>query len=142
MNITNFNIRVYGLYLNKLNHLLISNETYNDRFLTKFIGGGLEKGESTKACLIREFKEELDEGIEVQKLFYVTDFFQQSAFKPEDQIISIYYWITPLNELSFNQKIITGFKNQKLEWLDLSNITSDKFTFRADQYVSSLIKKS
>ena len=59
----------------------------------EFPGGGLEFGEGTIDCLKREFREEFNLEIEVGELFYLTDFFQVSAFSENDQVISIYYLI-------------------------------------------------
>ena len=53
-----FNIRVYGVLIDELNRILLSDEFIKGGFFTKFPGGGLEFGEGTKDCLIREFKEE------------------------------------------------------------------------------------
>ena len=38
-----FNIRVYGLYINNENKLLLSDEYFGGKFLTKFPGGLLQK---------------------------------------------------------------------------------------------------
>ena len=57
---TNFNLRVYGLLINELNQVLISDENRNGFAFTKFPGGGMEFGEGFKETLIREFQEELN----------------------------------------------------------------------------------
>jgi 8-oxo-dGTP diphosphatase len=94
-----FNIRVYGLLVNEKNELLVSDELIRGAKITKFPGGGLEFGEGTVDCLIREFKEELDLKIDITDHFYTTDFYQQSAFNPDHQIISIYYKVKALEPL-------------------------------------------
>ena len=75
-----FNVRVYGILITEEGDLLLSDE-YDFGFPhTKFPGGGLEYGEGTRECLMREFIEECNLKIEVLDHFYTTDFFQKSAF--------------------------------------------------------------
>jgi 8-oxo-dGTP diphosphatase len=92
--IERFNIRVYGLLLNSSrNSILVCDEIRFGRTFTKFPGGGLELGEGILDGLKREWMEETGLNIHNPHLYYVNDFLQVSAFKKEDQIISIYYWI-------------------------------------------------
>ncbi len=92
--IERFNIRVYGLLLNSSkDSILVCDEIRFGRSFTKFPGGGLEFGEGIVDGLKREWLEEAGLEIRNPQLFYVNDFFQQSAFRKEDQIISIYYLI-------------------------------------------------
>ena len=70
-----FNLRVYGLILNEKEEILLMDECRNGVAFTKFPGGGLEFGEGTKDCLVRELKEELLSDFEIGDLFYVNDFF-------------------------------------------------------------------
>lgn len=86
-----FNIRVYGILSNKDREILVSDEFIRGNQYTKFPGGGLEFGEGTRDCLVREFMEEMNLAVRVTEHLYTTDFFQMSAFNPEHQIISIYY---------------------------------------------------
>ena len=91
-----FNVRVYGILIDEHNRLLVSDEFIRGNYYTKFPGGGLEFGEGTRACLAREFMEEMNLKVDVKEHLYTTDFFQMSAFNPEHQIISIYYKVEPL----------------------------------------------
>ena len=95
-----FNIRVYGILINDQKQLLVSDEFIRGKYYTKFPGGGLEFGEGTRDCLKREFVEEMNLQVEVLEHLYTTDFFQESAFRPGDQIISIYYLVKPLENIS------------------------------------------
>src|SRR5215204_4771864 len=95
-----FNIRVYGILINEKKQLLVSDEFIRGSYYTKFPGGGLEFGEGTRDCLKREFIEELNLQVDVLEHLYTTDFFQESAFRPGDQIISIYYRVKPLENIS------------------------------------------
>ena len=85
-----FNVRVYGILVHE-NKLLVSDEHIKGMNVTKLPGGGLEYGEGTIECVVREFKEELDLDIEVVSHFYTTDFFVNSAFSSNNQVLSIYF---------------------------------------------------
>ncbi len=88
-----FNIRVYGILKNSQNQVLVSDEFIRGNYFTKFPGGGLEFGEGTRDCLVREFKEETGLDVTVGEHIYTTDFFQISAFNNKDQIVCIYYYV-------------------------------------------------
>jgi len=144
MKLSRFNIRVYGLLLNDRSEILIVDEDeFNMRF-TKFPGGGLKLGEGTKDCLIREWKEELNQRIEVGEHFYTTDYFQLSGFYPDQQLISIYYFVTPLEELKIKttDKLFdfntTSQNGEKLSfrWLPLKNLSPDLMTFPIDKTIA------
>jgi 8-oxo-dGTP diphosphatase len=94
-----FNVRVYGILINEKNELLVADEYIRGGYYTKFPGGGLEFGEGTRDCLQREFMEEMNLKVEVGEHIYTTDFFQLSAFHPDQQIISIYYLVKALEEI-------------------------------------------
>ena len=95
-----FNIRVYGILINEDKKVLVSDEFIRGKYYTKFPGGGLEFGEGTRDCLKREFIEEMKLQVEVLDHIYTTDFFQESAFRPGDQILSIYYTVKALEPIS------------------------------------------
>jgi ADP-ribose pyrophosphatase YjhB (NUDIX family) len=94
-----FNIRVYGILINEQQQVLVSDEFIRGKYYTKFPGGGLEFGEGTRDCLKREFVEEMNLRVEIGEHVYTTDFFQLSAFNPDHQIISIYYYASPLEPI-------------------------------------------
>jgi 8-oxo-dGTP diphosphatase len=89
-------IRVYGILMNDKQQVLVSDELIRGMYITKFPGGGLEKGEGTRECLVREFMEELNLAVETGEHIYTTDFYQQSAFNTAHQILSIYYYVKAL----------------------------------------------
>ncbi|MNJ82662.1 nucleoside triphosphate pyrophosphohydrolase [compost metagenome] len=130
-----FNIRIYGICINERNEVLLSDESYRGLNFTKFPGGGLEFGEGTIDCLKREFQEEFGLEIEVGSLFYLTDFFQVSAFSENDQVISIYYLIRAdlhsLDQLAKNQTSV-----EKLHWVNLSELNKESVTLPIDQIVA------
>ena len=140
-----FTIRVYGLLINAAHEILVAEEMFKNRYMVKFPGGGLEFGESTRDCLIREFKEELGITIKVAAHFYTTDFFVTSAFDPDVQLLSIYYLVTA--DPSFQPPVKT--LNHALEeaeifrFVPLNEITPRTFfSFPIDQYVGELLQKS
>lgn len=133
-----FNIRVYGII--KVNsHLLVSNETFNGKIITKFVGGGLEYGEGLIDCLKREFMEELGIEIEIISHFYTTDFFVESLSNKNQQIISIYYLIKPKTLIGkFNVNSLKS--EQQLQWIDMTTTTDDCISLIIDKKVYNLLK--
>lgn len=129
-----FNVRVYGICINERGEILLSDESHTGRSFTKFPGGGLEFGEGTIDCLKREFKEEFDLDIEVGTLFYLTDFFQVSAFSENDQVISIYYLIQ-VNTSRLDELVLQPVGDEKLHWKAINQLSPNDVTFPIDQLV-------
>ena len=98
--IQSFNIRVYGILRGPQGEVLVSDEYIRNEYFTKLPGGGLEYGEGARDCLKREFMEEMNLEVEVGDHIYTTDFFQQSAFNPAHQIVSIYYHVKALGPIT------------------------------------------
>lgn len=139
-----FNVRVYGLLIDRQKGILVSEELIKGRRYLKFPGGGLQMGEGTRDGLKREFREELGIGIEVQQHFYTTDFYQESAFRKDDQIISVYYYVKPLDELHLELPHVDTID----EYLSDTNPHADQESFRfialekfSDQILSFPIDK-
>ena len=138
--IKRFNIRVYGLWINN-GKVLLSDEYRFGRKMLKFPGGGLEKGEGLEAALKREFIEELGINIEVLEHYYVNPFFQQSAFRKEDQLFSFYYFIQPAFKDSqvrtiLDSKVYTLNDEEIFRWCSLEELDSTDLTFPIDQIVA------
>lgn len=149
-----FNIRVYGILINVIQQILVSDEYIRGKFYTKFPGGGLEFGEGTRDCLKREFKEEMNLKVEVGDHIYTTDFYQQSAFNPNDQIISIYYFVKPKetitfhlthNKFDFTEDQLKVYEEmseiETFRFVDLKDLSSDDVTFPIDKIVVDLLLK-
>jgi 8-oxo-dGTP diphosphatase len=140
------NVRVYGILIQDSN-VLVSDEYIKGNNITKFPGGGLEYGEGTKECLIREFKEELNLNIEILSHFYTTDFFVNSAFSNQSQIISVYYLVKPLGDLDFLiSNNVFDFEEvkegaQSMRWIDINKVSENDFTFIIDKHVADLLEK-
>lgn len=130
-----FNIRIYGLLV-EANQLLIIRESFAGTIIDKFPGGGLEYGEGTIECLKREFKEELNLEIQVERHFYTQDFFLQSRFDPEEQIFMVYYKVsTP----DIQQLKVLDPEIEKLIWIDLDEIRPEDLTLPTDQLVVKML---
>jgi ADP-ribose pyrophosphatase YjhB (NUDIX family) len=148
-----FNVRVYGVLINEKRQILLSDEYIRGKYYTKFPGGGLEKGEGTRDCLKREFKEEMDLKIEVLEHLYTTDFYQQSGFNPDDQIISIYFLVKPSEEIrfvltekefDFTEDQLSVYKRQSeietFRFLDLKTFSAKNVSLPIDKVVAEIIK--
>ena len=150
-----FNLRVYGILINKQNQVLVSDEFIRGNYFTKFPGGGLEFGEGTRNCLKREFKEEMNLKVEIGNHIYTTDYFQMSAFNPQHQIISIYYFVNALEEITvpLREKPF-DFDNDQLKiyevkkeietfrFIEWENFSADSVTLPIDKIVASIVKEN
>ena len=140
--IVSYNLRVYGLLILD-NRVLLTDEYRAGMIMTKFQGGGLEKGEGLADCLIREFEEELAISIEVGKLYYVNEFLQVSAFNSSQQLISFYYIVeTKERDLIPAPIELTELKvnEQRFRWVNFNDLDPTTFTFPIDQKVAELLR--
>lgn len=149
-----FNLRVYGILINDQQQVLVSDEFIRGQYFTKFPGGGLEFGEGTRDCLAREFMEEMNLKVEVGNHIYTTDFFQMSAFKPEDQIISIYYFAHALEPIStplrlkpfdFDEREMKMYQEtgetETFRFIDWQQFSAEVVTLPIDKIVADLVKQ-
>ena len=149
-----FNIRVYGLLINEQKQVLVSDELIRGSYITKFPGGGLEFGEGTRNCLQREFMEEMNLQVEIGDHIYTTDYFQLSAFNPEHQIISIYYFAKALEEIKvplrdkpfdFDEEQLKVYEATKetetFRFVDWHEFSPESVTLPIDKIVASIIKE-
>lgn len=143
---TEFNLRVYGLVINFENEILLTDEYRMGQFMTKFPGGGLEKGEGTIDCLRREFKEET--GLEITDIshYYTTDFYQKGWYYANMQLISIYYTaqLKQPGKLKISSKPFDFDKADKnpqsFRWEAITSIKPEDLTFPIDQIVIKMLK--
>ena len=149
-----FNIRVYGILINEARQVLVSDEYIRGSYITKFPGGGLEPGEGTRDCLKREFQEEMNLKVEVGEHIYTTDYYQVSAFNPEHQIISIYYFAKALENITiplrtkafdFDEEQMKVYQEKKeiesFRFLDWQDFSERSVTLPIDKIVAESIKK-
>jgi len=150
-----FSIRVYGILINERKQVLVSDEFIRGGYYTKFPGGGLEFGEGTRDCLIREFKEEMDLHVEVGDHLYTTDFFQMSAFNTQYQTLSIYYFTKALEEIKaplrtkpfdFDEREMKIYEEKKetetFRFIDWEDFSSASVTLPIDKVVADLVKSN
>lgn len=146
MTLQSFNIRVYGILVNDRKQVLVSDERiyFNNREVTKFPGGGLELGEGTRECIIRECKEEMNVDVAVVDHLYTTDFFQQSAFNEAHQLIAIYYIVRPLEPLSFavnnGRPDYPATITENFRFIDWEHFSADVMTLPIDKIAADLLK--
>jgi 8-oxo-dGTP pyrophosphatase MutT (NUDIX family) len=141
-----FVVRVYGIFIHPEKGLLVSDEFVFNQQVTKFPGGGLEFGEGTIDCLVREMKEETGFEFEVTGHYYTTDFFVASAFNTELQVLSIYYRMKPVGDImlpvaelpfSFPEQVEGA---QSLRYIPMSEVGAAQFTLEIDRHVGELLK--
>lgn len=148
-----FNIRVYGILIGENKQVLVSDELIRGGYYTKFPGGGLEFGEGTRDCLKREFKEEMDLEVRVGDHIYTTDYFQMSAFNPEHQIISIYYFAHALEPIKaplrlkpfdFDEQQLAVYKEkgetETFRFIDWNDFSEETVSLPIDKIVARMIK--
>ncbi len=132
-----FNLRVYGVLIDS-GRLLVTDEMRGGFPMTKLPGGGLEFGEGLEACLVREFQEEIGIDVEVQDFFYVNEFYQESRFNPNDQLLSFYYSVeTPeIERITTNENFVPLKEDgQVFRWVNIPELKATDFTFPIDQIV-------
>ena len=148
-----FNIRVYGILIGENKQVLVSDEFIRGGLYTKFPGGGLELGEGTRDCLKREFKEEMDLDVRIGDHIYTTDYFQMSAFNPEHQIISIYYFAHALEPIKvplrqkpfdFDEKQMAVYNEtgttEAFRFISWDDFSEESVTLPIDKTVAALLK--
>lgn len=138
-------VRVYGILINN-NQILVSDEFIRGDYFTKFPGGGLEFGEGTKDCLVREFKEETGLDVTIGNHLYTTDFYQQSAFNNAHQILSIYYYVlcdnisslqTQIHPFNFQPHQVADITScaEVFRWISLNELTPNHVHLPIDKLV-------
>ena len=134
--IDKINVRVYATVL-KDKKILSLHEEYVGEYLLKFVGGGLEFGESIVECLHREFEEELNLKIKNLEHFYTQEDFLVSKFRDNEQLLTIYYLAEIVDE---DDLIIRDSCIEKVEWISLET-DETPFPLPVDKIVFDLLKK-
>lgn len=133
-----FNLRVYGIIVNENDEVLLADERRFGANFTKFPGGGLEWGEGLKDALSREIQEEIGLPCEIGELFYVNDFFQQSAFHKDDQLMSFYFFVHGVDFTKIQTvatKILHTEDGEWFRWVPRTDLSEDVFSFPLDKIV-------
>ena len=145
-------IRVYGILVNEQQQILVSDEYIRGMYVTKFCGGWLEEGEGTRDCLRREFMEEMNLSVQVEEHFYTTDFYQPSAFRKGDQIMSIYYKVKALEPITaplrsqpfqFDEREMKMYnetgETETFRFINLTDFNEDCMTLPIDKILARMI---
>lgn len=127
---------MYGLWVNAQQELLLVDERIKGRDITKFPGGGMEFGEGVIDCLYREWQEEIGQPILTCRHFYTTDFFQQSAYNPMDQIVSIYYLV---HGAGTGSVVPPEGEILRFRWVSLSTLSPEMLTLPIDRKAAALL---
>jgi 8-oxo-dGTP pyrophosphatase MutT (NUDIX family) len=102
---------------------------------------------------VREFKEETELDVTVGDHIYTTDFYQPSAFRAGDQILSIYYRVNPISleplktrskAFDFKPEEIAD-KNGQAEhtrWIALNDLSEGAMSLPIDKIVINKILQS
>lgn len=142
-------IRVYGIFVDAGQRILLSDEFRMGMRMTKFPGGGLQLGEGPEDCLRRECREELGQEVEILSHIYTTGFYQPTWLLPEPrQLISIYYRILVPEPFHFQLSSeafayadeVEGAQSFRLR--SLKEMQEDELTFPIDRYVFKLLQGS
>ncbi|HNP24066.1 MAG TPA: NUDIX domain-containing protein [Panacibacter sp.] len=153
-NINRITVRVYGILADERNRILLSDEFIRGDYFTKFPGGGLELGEGTRECLVREFKEETGLDVRIGDHIYTTDYFQISGFRNTDQILSIYYYAYAENPealLQLRTKIVPfdfaahqtadpQGQSEVLRWVEWDELNEQSVSLPIDKIVVKMLK--
>jgi 8-oxo-dGTP pyrophosphatase MutT (NUDIX family) len=140
-----FNIRVYGFLFDD-GRVLVTDEFRLGIYMTKFPGGGLQFGEGTIDCLIREFMEEMDTPVKILSHYYTTEFYQPTTLLPSNmQLLNIYYLVKADQPYKFP---ISNFQNdippvdgaQSFRWVRIPDLNPEDFTFPIDRFIVQKLK--
>ena len=141
LTLARFNIRAYFILFNDSDEILLSDELIAGKKYTKFPGGGVELGEGIEDAIRREAMEELGQEVEIVKHIYTTGFFVQSAFRPNDQIISVYYQVHLIEKPRFRTSTIkfdfdtNNPQTESFRWAKLSDTRPNELSFPADKFL-------
>jgi ADP-ribose pyrophosphatase YjhB (NUDIX family) len=141
-----FNIRVYGLFINEKGEILLTDEERFGMRMTKFPGGGLRFGEGTIECLKREALEEFGQEIEIIRHYYTTDFYQKALFYDNQQLISVYYLARFCGPEHFRlAKKAFDFNTDQSEivsfrYIKMNELSEEELSFPVDRVVLRMLK--
>lgn len=140
-------IRIYGVLVNEQQQILVSDEYYYGKLITKFPGGGIEFGETTVECLVREWQEELGLRINVDSHIYTSDVFQTFPFRNDVQVVSVYYFVRHPMPQEINavnapfdfSSINDADHKMAVRWINKAIFSPECMTFPADKAVAAIV---
>lgn len=130
---TAFNVRCYGLIVSHENRILTLHESFMGVPMNKFPGGGLEFGEGIRSCLDRELQEEFLNPPQLEwELFHIPEQLFVSQFRPEEQIIIIYYLAVERSNESDWQLNPNDAEEKTMTWMPFDPSTLDHLSLETD----------
>ena len=109
-------------------------EYYYDAFIRELAEGKIKDYRPVEG---RELMEELQMEVTDFRHLHTTDFFAQSAFNPDLQVLGIYYLVTapPQLEELFRENYILPAENgmERFRWVNLLDLDPKEITFPTDQ---------
>lgn len=116
-----FNCRTVGVCI-KENKIFLS-KLKSDDYWT-FIGGKVQFGESTESAIIREYREEIDAVLQVERLIAVIENFFELDKKSWHQYIFFYQLRDDNDVLEFfdGERYIADHKEGVYRWFELSEL--------------------
>jgi hypothetical protein len=98
--------------------------------------------------------EEMNLNVTVGEHLYTTDFFQMSAFRPDHQIISIYYVVNPLEEIAvrlsttafdFDEHQMAAYnlhkETESFRFINWNDLSENSVTLPIDKVVVKMVKE-
>lgn len=140
-------VRVCGILIENEKILMIKHQNIGTRgYLWSPPGGGLQFGETAKAALLREFKEETHLDISVERFLFVNEFFQaplhaiELFFETKRQGGVLAKGTDP--EISSEAQMISEVKFMGIDEIQKENPLNLHFLFRNIAKVSVILKKN
>ena len=137
-----FNVRVYGCLTHPDLGILTSVEKIQGRTYRKFPGGGLEGEKAYAIALSVNFWKNSICLFRPERISIRPTFFQRSAFRPNEQVISIYMEAIPDDGTKERLEDLQAIeKDHRAEWISLHNFHEDLFELPTDRAFVQLMKQ-
>jgi 8-oxo-dGTP diphosphatase len=130
------NLRAYGVCRHR-GRVLVCEEPFQGRRVTKFPGGGVEFAEGPEDAILREFREELGQDVRLEGHLYTTGFYVPSLRDPEgEKLLSVYYAVRLPDPDAAVGRPVPGAGDLTFRWLPLRGLSEDVFSLPVDRLVA------
>jgi len=133
-----FRIAIYGVLLVNGRALMTRTKVPSGSIIN-FPGGGLELGENPVEALRREYREETSLEVEIEKLLFCTESFQQNPDYQDEQLYHVFYQVKRTRE--DHEPKIASDDVLELLWMPAAEI-ADKVSKVDREFVNSIVFKS
>lgn len=137
-----FVVRTYLIVYNPtLNKVLVSYENFKGNKLTKFIGGGVEPGESFLNAVKREVSEEVYiKSLSPFTYLGIPDSLSPSKFAPDKIVLPIYFAAsTKEEECQLQPDVYSNSTLEAVEW-EIIDEAYNNLTFESDKWAVNRFK--